>query len=874
MANINAESAAAPFVLSEFSLRDQKLKDVLAELKNILECVNAPDRLDDHPWTKSCVVCHRIASDPSLQNRKPGYQLLATLSALFRETMPSVPPKRGKRLDTKWGQFGILTALYFAPFEFNTVPPSSLADAWGRIDQAIPLFVYGKPDLEVSEDELARYRLIPDDEDVAPTSTLSDWHVKGLERLANLFVSREQYLTEQLARPSVALPSNGGQVVRTASKPDWRIKIENAYRLHARRLWLTLALLATFFFGWKGWRIYQLPSAVQQEMSQLQALADSPFDLNSIPSTAPLLSATRRDVLALQSEAGPFLWMGRLAAWLPVYGGDLANADALLRFASGTVVAADETFNALLPLWQEAQNKESRPSISTLLTHLSAARPRLMVARDSLEAALVARAQIDAARLSPKNQSRLLKVDPYLPLLRDGLEAAIAAPALLGADGPRTYLIMIQNEDELRATGGFISAVAVATISGGEILRFKAEDSYAIDDLTKPYLYAPDPLSRYMAAHIWLLRDANWSPDFPTSALEVETLYVYTRAGPIDGVIAIDQTAVRLLLEAIGPITATNSTDVVTADTLITYMRAAYSPPPGQDMPADWWKQRKNFIGELSGSIMAKVKSSSASSLLTLGRAAARALDARHILIQLDDPLMTKVLARRGWDGAVRVPEGDYLFVVNSNIGFNKVNAAVKTSLDYRVNLSSLSSPTASLRITHQNPPTDKQIECRHAPDYGSGQYTDLIARCYWDYLRVYVSKDARLIDAAPRQVPAEWMLLKQSIPAQVDTLEQINGTQGYGTLLVVPNGQTVETTFDFALPASAVISNGKTFTYRLYVQKQAGTSAAPFNLTIELPSNVEPIDTSMFSKVDGNMWQTTVALDEDASIILKFQSR
>ena len=189
------------------------------------------------------------------------------------------------------------------------------------------------------------------------------------------------------------------------------------------------------------------------------------------------------------------------------------------------MVAADETYNSLLPLWQEAQNKETRPSTSTLLAHLTAARPRLTTARDSFEAALVARAEIDASQLSPKNGSRLLKADPYLPLLRDTLDAGIAAPGLMGADGPRTYLVMIQNEDELRATGGFLSAVAVVTVSGGEILRFKAKDSYGIDDLNKPYLYAPDPLSRYMAANIGLLRDANWSHDFPTSAREVEHLY-------------------------------------------------------------------------------------------------------------------------------------------------------------------------------------------------------------------------------------------------------------------------------------------------------------------------------------------------------------
>jgi hypothetical protein len=138
----------------------------------------------------------------------------------------------------------------------------------------------------------------------------------------------------------------------------------------------------------------------------------------------------------------------------------------------------------------------------------------------------------------------------------------------------------------------------------------------------------------------------------------------------------------------------------------------------------------------------------------------------------------------------------------------------------------------------------------------------------------VYVSKDARLINATPHEVPAEWMLLKQRVPAQVDTLEQINGAQGYGTLLVVPNGQTVETAFDFALPASALTSDGKAFTYNLLVPKQSGTNATPFNLTIELPSGAEVLGASSSWKVDANKWQTTVALEEDTMFKLMFRLR
>jgi hypothetical protein len=110
----------------------------VSELKRILEQITAPDRLDDHPWARSLVVRQGVEEDASLREKSPGYRLVKSLSGLFRQMMPNMPPKRGKRLDTRWCQFGMLAAEYFAPLEYRTVSPSSLRDACGRMDMALP----------------------------------------------------------------------------------------------------------------------------------------------------------------------------------------------------------------------------------------------------------------------------------------------------------------------------------------------------------------------------------------------------------------------------------------------------------------------------------------------------------------------------------------------------------------------------------------------------------------------------------------------------------------------------------------------------------------------------------------------------------------
>ena len=104
------------------------------ELKTILDAIRTPERLNDHPWATSLVVAQALQQDPTLGQQAPGYRLISVVSSLFHQMLPSTPPRRGKRLDTRWCQFGMLAAEYFGPFLYRTPYCTSLRDAWGRID--------------------------------------------------------------------------------------------------------------------------------------------------------------------------------------------------------------------------------------------------------------------------------------------------------------------------------------------------------------------------------------------------------------------------------------------------------------------------------------------------------------------------------------------------------------------------------------------------------------------------------------------------------------------------------------------------------------------------------------------------------------------
>src|SRR5262249_16196740 len=142
----------------------------------------------------------------------------------------------------------------------------------------------------------------------------------------------------------------------------------------------------------------------------------------------------------------------------------------------------------------------------------------------------------------------------------------------------------------------------------------------------------------------------------------------------------------------------------------------------------------KAFLRPMATALIERLKSESVD-WFALFQATTKALTERHISIQMDDPTAAAALANQGWDGAVGPGSGDYLMVVDSNIGFNKVNAAVTSKLIYEVNLTTPDTPTAQLTISHHNP-ASTAAGCQPGPDYGTGEYADLIARCYWDYLR------------------------------------------------------------------------------------------------------------------------------------------
>jgi hypothetical protein len=243
------------------------------------------------------------------------------------------------------------------------------------------------------------------------------------------------------------------------------------------------------------------------------------------------------------------------------------------------------------------------------------------------------------------------------------------------------------------------------------------------------------------------------------------------------------------------------------------------------------------------------------------------------LLIQLDSPTMTSILERYHWDGAVHPGEGDFLMAVDSNVGFNKTNAVVESSLTYDVDLTRPKTPVASLTVFHKNN-ANPIVFCKHwnkvrAP----GEQYYPITDCYWNYLRVYMKKGTTLLSANPQSVPDNWMILKQENPGRVDILkEDIVGVQAFGTLQVLLGGQSLSTIFQFGLPANILNfdPSSNLTTYRLKVQKQPGTTAVPIIIRVHLPKNavIKSTPTGVINSDNNLLYQANLRTDLEIEVV------
>lgn len=169
---------------------------------------------------------------------------------------------------------------------------------------------------------------------------------------------------------------------------------------------------------------------------------------------------------------------------------------------------------------------------------------------------------IDATKLLPEVAEPLNRARGQLTEVKGALDAAADAsqllPRMLGAEEPRNYLLMIQNNAEARASGGIPGALAILNLVEGK-LTLGSQSSAADVGIMSPNVPTdPEQSAIYSGRLGKFMQDVNLTPDFPTAARTAQAMWERRTGQRVDGVISVDPVALGYILDATGPVEITS----------------------------------------------------------------------------------------------------------------------------------------------------------------------------------------------------------------------------------------------------------------------------------------------------------------------------
>ena len=447
--------------------------------------------------------------------------------------------------------------------------------------------------------------------------------------------------------------------------------------------------------------------------------------------------------------------------------------------------------------------------------------------------------QVKVESLPANIQAAVIYLEEKLPLVEEILSQAkdylTALLSILGQDNPRQYLLIFQNNSELRATGGFIGTYGLLTLDKGAIKDLLIEGIYNIDGQLREKIIPPRPIQKISTA--WSMHDANWFADFPTSAEKVAWFYEKTGGPTVDGVISLTPTVIERLMELTGPLAMPEYNLTLTAENFVELIQYQVEVDYDKEL-----NQPKRILADLAPKFIEALNQLSSSKRKEALSIIFDCLREKHILIYFKEPSLENLASQEGWSGELLTTNKDYLSVVSSNVNGYKTDRVVKETINHQAEIQEDGTIIDTLTITREH-------------QGGHSQY-DWWNRVNANYLRVYLPLGSQLLSAQGQtieiyQPPVDYQKqgfktdpLVSSIESKM-VIDQKTGTHIFeennqtvlGNWIYVSPGETVTLTYQYKLPFKINLTKS-TDSYSLLIQKQAGSLGSQFSHQLKFPAN------------------------------------
>jgi hypothetical protein len=572
---------------------------------------------------------------------------------------------------------------------------------------------------------------------------------------------------------------------------------------------------------------YSVRSDMRTAMSALKQLDVQKATASVVHAETTVTRLHGMFVLTSPFETLPFVGAEFSAARLSTQAGmdALASAELLLKPLGGIVdhvsalAAGGESAVTAFRTMAPETKREILQAILSAGDDVNRAAVRFRRADDALAGVPsdqlmdLLRVRFDPIRTSVHEARR--DFDTMIPLLK-------LVPELLGGTREQTFLFVFQNNDELRPAGGFIGNYGIFSAKNGDFSVSDIRDVYSLDRPATPFFREVPPWQfvKYLSADGWYFRDANWSPDWPTSAATLLDFYTREKGekgSAMNGVIALSPRLIQRMSELVGCITVQ---DVEFCPNNI-IPQIQYEVEKGYDAKGLTDAERKQILKPLAAEFMKRLYSLPTAKLPQVFEIVREAFAAKDVLLWSMDNDVEAAAVSAGIAGRVAWTTPDGLMVVDANLGGMKTDPFTKRTVAYSV-VPDGSSYIGKVAITYHNTAPGETFK----------------TTTYRDFARVYLPPGSQWI-STEGSLDHDVYHNPRKLPGKTEVRDDL-GLTSIGAFTAVGIGETRTLSFTFRL-APQVIAAIRRGEYALTVLRQPGSPDPALTVDLRFGKNQSP---------------------------------
>jgi len=588
-----------------------------------------------------------------------------------------------------------------------------------------------------------------------------------------------------------------------------------------RHVWLAFGLGCALIVGVGvvAWRIMVLQQTAHEARDHLTAAraaisdvvapvtTDAPaptvgqLQLTSACTEASAAAESLRDVNGQLQTVMPLV--SALEA-LPGLGPRARSQTASLQVGTELATAGTSLCDGLGPLsalLTGASSNGGPQSTHEIMVRLIKAQPHIVEAILRLEQLQTSLNDVQEGDLEPANRTALVSIRERLPQMLKAIRDASVYLDLMGAERARRYLLVSQNPDELRATGGFIGSAGIVVAAAGDIRLVEYGTSHRYDTPLEYRAIPPAEFRAYLGQNSWNLAGANWWMSYPDVARQLAYFYELSHPRePLDGVIALDQVGLERMLAVLGPVDVPEYSERVSAADLQAkldhYVHAG-----------DWTDEsrRKQFTAALSAAVLQGLLQAPGAQLPAVVKAVRATLEEQHLLVWMNEPEAQRLFASKRWDGALLPANSDSLMLIDTDVVGSKQSQMVARDATYSVAFATGEQPRAALEVVYtNNARREQRPEVQFVPTYRT-------------FLQVIVPTGAELTSSS-------------GFDDGVSTLNEC-GRQVFAGRVTIAERAATHIRLDYRLPST--VSSGD---YDLLVQQQPNVPPGRVAVSVSSP--------------------------------------